>query len=299
MTALALICGTGALPAEVASAHPPAPFVCALDGFLPTGLTPDLTFRIETLGTLLGDLNDRGIASICLCGSIRRPPVDPMAIDAATMPFVPRIVAAMQRGDDGALREVMTIFEEAGFAMKAAHALAPDLLPQSGVLTSAQPGPDVEDALHLAEAALIDMSQNDLGQACVVQDGQVIAREDDGGTDEMLSRLGDPDARSDAEDPINWTLDAVGHMLGDAADWLSGLEERPVTSRNGFLFKAPKTTQDRRADLPTIGPTTARAAAHAGLAGIVIEAGGVIVLDLQAVLDVLNSQDMFLWVRQP
>jgi DUF1009 family protein len=38
-------------------------------------------------------------------------------------------------------------------------------------------------------------------------------------------------------------------------------------------------------------------AAKAGLAGIVIEAGGVMVLDLAAVIETLNAHGMFLWVR--
>jgi DUF1009 family protein len=38
-------------------------------------------------------------------------------------------------------------------------------------------------------------------------------------------------------------------------------------------------------------------AAEAGLDGIVIEAGGVILLDREQVIRVLDSMGMFLWVR--
>jgi UDP-2,3-diacylglucosamine hydrolase len=50
---LALICGTGHLPAAVAAAQPSPPLVCVLEGFAPADLTADITFRLEHLGTFL------------------------------------------------------------------------------------------------------------------------------------------------------------------------------------------------------------------------------------------------------
>lgn len=255
---LALIAGRGALPAAVAAAQADAPLVCGLVPFLPDAVQADVTFRLETLGSLLADLKARGVTRLCLCGSIGRPPVDPAAIDAATLPLVPRIQAALGQGDDGALRAVMAIIEEAGFAILAAHEAAPELVMDEGVPVGSIPPSAGADAAA-GDAALAEMGAADLGQACVARDGAVIAREDEAGTDALLARAG---------------LAA------------------------GLLFKAPKPGQDRRADLPTIGPATAEAARDAGLRGIVIEAGGVIVLDQPRVLALLGEAGMFLWVRK-
>ncbi|MFC3118072.1 UDP-2,3-diacylglucosamine diphosphatase LpxI domain-containing protein [Jhaorihella thermophila] len=63
------------------------------------------------------------------------------------------------------------------------------------------------------------------------------------------------------------------------------------------MFKAPKPGQDRRADLPAIGPETIRGAAVAGLNGVVIEAQGVMVLDRAEVIAECDRLDLFLWVR--
>ena len=52
-----------------------------------------------------------------------------------------------------------------------------------------------------------------------------------------------------------------------------------------------------RVDMPLIGLGTVMRAAEAGLAGIVIEAGGVMLLDPEGVAEVLRAQGMFLWVR--
>ena len=67
----------------------------------------------------------------------------------------------------------------------------------------------------------------------------------------------------------------------------------------GVLFKAPKPGQDRRIDLPTIGPDTVAQAAAAGLAGIAWEAGGVIVLDRAATIEAARAAGLFLWSRAP
>ena len=67
----------------------------------------------------------------------------------------------------------------------------------------------------------------------------------------------------------------------------------------GYGFaKAPKPGQERRIDLPTIGPQTVAGAAKAGLAGLVIEAGGVIVLAREAVIAACDAAGLFLWARE-
>ena len=256
---LALIAGTGDLPRAVLAALPDRPLICALDGFTPS-VTPDVTFRLERLGGFLTTLKARGVTRICMVGGVRRPALALRHFDLATLRLVPTILRGIRQGDDGALRAFIAVLEGHGFRIVGAHEVAPDLLPPAGVLTRAHPaGVHAQDA-QIGEGQVALMGQADLGQACVLRDGQTLATEDDAGTDAMLS----------------------------------GLRDRAA---GGILFKAPKPQQDRRADLPVIGLKTARGAAAAGLAGIVIEAGGVMVLDRAAVIDALDAQGMFLWVR--
>ena len=292
---LALIAGQGALPAAVVAALPSRPLVSALSGQRPDGLTPDIVFQIETLGSFLEDLSRRGIRQVCLCGKVDRPTIDLARIDAATLPLVPRMHEALQLGDDGALRVVIALLEDAGFEVLGAHEAAPGLVMDAGVPTVAQPSDDTPLDVAAALNALADMGAADLGQACIARDGSVVLREDDSGTDALLVRAArqQPQPEDEAQDPFNWTMDMASDLLGAAADWLTGTDAQ----RRGILFKAPKPDQDRRADLPTIGPDTVRGAAKAGLAGIVIEAKGVIVLNQRHVVDMLDRAGMFLWVR--
>ena len=52
---------------------PSRPFIAALDGFPPEGLTADLTFRVERLFPFFAALHDAGIRKIAFAGAVRRP----------------------------------------------------------------------------------------------------------------------------------------------------------------------------------------------------------------------------------
>lgn len=292
---IALIAGRGALPDHVAAALGGHVVVAALDGQPPDRLIPDLTFRLETLGTFLAHLQARGVTGLCMAGAVSRPAIDPARIDAATRPLLPQVMAALQAGDDGALRIVMRLFEAAGLTIHAAHELCPDLLMPAGVPTRARPLPQHQIDARLGWRTLAEMGAADLGQACVIRSATVIAREDARGTDAMLDDVIAGAAAPAADDPFFWTTDAIGDLLDDAADWFSG-PEAPDRA-GGVLCKAPKPAQDRRADLPAIGLATARRAVAARLDGIVIAAEGVMVFDRDAVIATLDAAGMFLWVR--
>lgn len=257
---LALIAGQGALPAAVVSSVPEKPLICALDTTPPDHVTADVTFRLERLGGLLRDLRKMGVTRVCMCGRVSRPEVRFSALDWRTWLLLPRILTALRRGDDGALRIVIAIFEASGFDVLGAHEAAPDLLLPEGCLTHAQPDAAARLAAGLGDQVSRDQSRADLGQACLVTSDAIVARETESGTDAMLRRV--------------------------------------PSAAHAILYKAPKPGQDWRADLPVIGPDTAGLAAKAGLAGIVIEAGGVMVLDQPTVIETLDAAGLFLWVRE-
>ncbi len=259
---LALIAGRGTLPAQVAQAQASAPLIVTLEGYALDGLDPDIVFRLEHLGSLLVELGHRGVTDVCLCGSVDRPQVDPSAIDAATLPLVPLIQAGLAKGDDGALRTLMDLFEQTGFTVRAAQDLLPDLIATAGVLSRAAPTARIREDARRGLQVLAALAPLDVGQSCVVSGGQILAIEALGGTDFMLSTLPDTPLRDGA-----------------------------------VLVKGPKTGQDRRADMPTIGPDTVATAAAAGLAGIVIDAGGVILLDPDEAIEQANAAGLLLWSR--
>ena len=183
---LALIAGLGGLPTILAAslqAQGRSIILCEMYGFMSkvTGDFHRIPFRFETLGTFLSSLKVAGVTEVCMAGAIQRPKVDPSFIDTATMPLVPRLMAAMTKGDDGTLSAVVTLFEEHGFSVIGAHDILPELLPMPGFHTSVEP-PDLTDATAAAKIALIGMGQVDLGQALLLRGSNIIAREDSRGT---------------------------------------------------------------------------------------------------------------------
>lgn len=299
---IALIAGTGGLPPHLAGSlmvQGRTPIICEMRGF-PSEIEGEferIGFRIETLGIFLETLKSLGVTEVCMAGAVQRPNVDPNAIDPATAPLVPRLMAAMAKGDDGTLREIVAIFEEHGFALVGAHEVAPDLLPMAGVHTKTPP-PDLTRERAAAEAALTKMGLADQGQAMLLNDGAVLAVEDARGTAAMLQDFcATLDERGEASDPISFVVETVNDAVEDVADWITGKpDENVITADGAVLFKAPKPDQLLVADMPLIGPDTAMQAAEAGLAGIVIPSDKVMVLDLPQVVAILDAQKMFLWV---
>ncbi|MDS9467533.1 UDP-2,3-diacylglucosamine diphosphatase LpxI [Paracoccus sp. MBLB3053] len=264
MSRIALIAGEGRLASAIASALD-NPLAYALDH-----LTPEVEakpFRLERLVPFLDELTDQGVTQVVFAGAIRRPRIEPDLFDQRTMAIVPKILMGMQSGDDAALRAVLDVFEEAGIHVVSVDEVLPDLVPGEGVLAGEPGSRDQKDAARAA-AIVRGLGPLDVGQGAVVAQGLCLAVEALPGTQAML----------------------------EFVKLHAGLKPDPNGAR-GVLFKAPKPGQDRRIDLPTIGPDTVRQAAEAGLGGIVWEAGGVILLEREAAIAAANEAGLFLWSR--
>ncbi|MDG1170863.1 MAG: UDP-2,3-diacylglucosamine diphosphatase LpxI [Sulfitobacter sp.] len=260
---LALIAGRGRLPAEVAGAQDVAPLVCGYEGMLPDALAVDLTFRLETLGTLLVQLGERGITQVCFCGGIDRPALDPTKLDSETMALVPLFQKALAAGDNGALQVLKDIFEQTGFTVVGSDQLLPDLVARQGVLSETWPDAQMRRDAARGETVLAGLAPLDIGQACVIGAEQVLGVETMGGTDHLLATL-------------------------------------PAKARDmrAVLCKGPKKGQIREIDMPTIGPATIEAAHAAGLAGVIVDEGDVIILEAERCAALANHYGLVLWSRR-
>ena len=213
----------------------------------------------------LRQLEDAGVRSVCFAGAVQRPRLDPALFDPQTATILPRLLAAMGQGDDATLREVLALFEEAGFTITGVADIAPALVPAAGLYAGTMTPRDEADATRAA-AITAALGRVDVGQGAVVQQGLCLAVETLAGTDAMLASLA-----------------TLGHL-------------RPAGAR-GLFYKAPKPLQDRRIDLPTLGPATVAAVADAGLGGIAWQAGGVICLDQAGMIASANRHGLFLCAR--
>jgi DUF1009 family protein len=268
---LGILAGSGNLPAQVAEAAMAAGravFIVGLDGHAePQVLAPypHEFIRFGAAGRIIAALREHGCRELVMIGPVRRPSLFHLRPDVEAAKLLTRIGRAAFAGDDGLLAAVIKILHEEGFSVIGAQTILSEALGPRGLLTRAAPDAaamaDIGRAITVARA----LGAVDVGQGCVVQGGLVLAVEAAEGTDAMLSRCA-PLARSGA---------------------------------GGVLVKLVKPGQDRRADLPTIGPGTVRGAAAAGLRGVAFEAGGTILADRAALVADADAAGLFLLGLDP
>jgi hypothetical protein len=263
---LGILAGGGRLPGQVAAAARAAGrsvFMIGLEGFADPAVLapwPHEVVRILAAGRIIAALREHGCQDLVLVGPVRRPSLLDLRPDAEGARILARIGRAAFAGDDGLLAAVVRVFAEEGFRVVGAHEILNEALGPMGLLSRAAP-----DAVSMADirrgiAVARALGAIDVGQGCVVQQGMVLAVEAAEGTDAMLARCA--------------SLARPG--------------------RGGVLVKLVKPGQDRRADLPTIGPETLRGAADAGLRGVAFEAGGTILAERDAAVAAADATGLFL-----
>lgn len=221
---------------------------------------------VGQIGRVKKLLRSEGCRDLIFIGTVLRPALSEIRLDWGTIRVIGRILSAFRGGDDHLLSGIGRIFEQDGFRMVGIRDAAPDILMPEGCITRAAPDATATADIEKGREVLRALSPFDIGQAVVLIDGHVVAVEDIEGTDGLLARV----ARLRSEGRI-----------------------RAGTGR-GVLVKAPKTSQDLRFDLPTVGATTVEGAAKAGLAGIAIVAGHTIAADSQAMIEAADGAGLFI-----
>lgn len=268
---LGIIAGSGALPTRVAGAAVAAGrsvFIVGLEGFADAALLapfPHAFARIGAAGRIKDLLRGNGCQDLVLIGGVRRPSIFEMRPDAEGAKILARIGKAAFAGDDGLLAAVVRVLGEEGFRVLGAQDVLREAQAPVGLLSRA--APDSQAMADIARGVTVARALGgaDVGQGCVVQQGLVLAVEAIEGTDAMLARCA----------PL----------------------ARP--GPGGVLVKIAKPGQERRADLPAIGPATISAAAAAGLRGIAFEAGGALLADRAATLALADDKGLFILGLDP
>jgi UDP-2,3-diacylglucosamine hydrolase len=251
---IGILAGGGRLPlmiAESVIARGGAPHIVGIEGEADAAIArlPHTWVNWGQVGRMVATLRAEGGGTMVIAGGVRRPDLWKLRPDWGFFLSVAQILAMMRGGDDSVLSRVVRFFEAKGLKVLGAHEVAPDLLLRGGRLgAAALDGQSRADA-ELGFAVRAALGPLDAGQAVVVAGGKVLAIEGAEGTDAMLARV----------------AAMQGIRAGDG--------------RSGVLAKGPKPGQELRVDMPAIGPRTVELVASAGLAGMALEAGAVLLLD--------------------
>lgn len=261
---LGIIAGRGDLPVrlvEAARASGREVYVLAIKNQVdqPLDGIPHDWIRLGAAGKALDLLRANGVVDLVFAGAVKRPSLGALMPDARMARFLAK-VAGRALGDDGLLRAIVAEFESEGFRVVGADEVLGGLVMARGQLGRHAPDDgawsDIRRGIEIARA----IGALDIGQSAIVQQGMVLGVEGVEGTDALIERC-------------------------------AGLRR---AGPGGVLVKAKKPHQDRRVDLPTIGPETVARAAAAGLRGIAVEADHALMIDRARVVAEADRLGLFL-----
>ncbi|WP_045682429.1 LpxI family protein [Martelella endophytica] len=270
---IAIVAGNGRLPHYVAEAARRAgnePFIIRLSGESSDDWTgySSMEAGLGAFAPVVAALKQRGISKVVLSGGVRtRPEWSSLRPTFRILLALPAIWRKLSSGgDDKVLRMVIALFEQHGFEIIGAQAIAGELLVGEGALGAVTPDEKARADIAAACEAARAIGLLDIGQGAVSVGGRVVAVEGAEGTDQMLDR-------------VRWMREV----------------DRVSPMRPGVLVKLCKPQQEERADLPSIGPETVRAAIAAGLSGIAIEAGRALILDRAETIRAADAAGLFIF----
>lgn len=256
--ALGIISGSGELPRVLIEACQESGrpyFVLALQDMadeetvLMAGEANHAWIRFGAIGKAMDLCRKHGVTELVMAGRVTRPKISSIRPDLKGAKLLARISTQFFGGDNELLASIVTFLEEEGFRVAGAEEIVTDLLTPEGMIGSIYPDKraqaDIETGARIARA----IGALDVGQAVIVQGGQVLGVEAVEGTDGLIERC--------------------QHLKQE--------------EKGGVLVKVKKPQQEKRVDLPTIGTSTIEHLAACGFAGVAIEAGASLILNRREV----------------
>ena len=220
---------------------------------------PHCFAKIAEAGKMMKAFKKNDIHHIVLAGGIKRPSLKELIPDWEGMKILAKL-AMKKMSDDNLFRALINEIENMGFKILGIEEVVPEMMFYEGVYGKVKPSKEDMDDIERGFTVAKALGAVDVGQAVVVQEGMVLAVEAIEGTDMVLSRA------------------AALKKPGKA----------PV------MVKVLKPKQDMRVDLPAIGILTIEQLKKYGIKGIAVEAGGVLLIEREAVIKMANDNGIFI-----
>lgn len=261
---LGILAGGGGLPREIADSAAErgiAVSIVAIDGEADGDFGPHPVTVVNwgQIGAMVRALKACRASELIIVGHVHRPELAGLKPDLGFFRYLPNLIRIVASGgDDSVLRRVVRFFEQRGLRVVGPAEAAPELVVGEGPLGLVRATPDHQSDIAKGLAVIRALGAYDIGQGVIVRNGRLLAIEGVEGTDRM-----------------------IGRVRGEGAQG------------RGVLVKRSKPGQDLRVDMPAIGPATVDGVRAAGLAGIAVEAGGVLVADRTRTIARAESLGMF------
>ena len=262
---LGMIAGSGMMPVEIIRhCHQTGReiFVAGIEPYAEEAAlkdVPHIFAKIGEAGKMLKAFAKNDVHDIVLAGGIKRPSFKELIPDWEGAKLMAKL-AIKKMSDNNMFLAVIDEIERHGFKVVGIEEVVPGMMFSEGVYGKVKPTAEDMDDIRRGIKVAKALGAVDVGQAAVVQEGMVLAVEAIEGTDMMLSRA------------------ATVKKKGKA----------PV------MVKVLKPGQDMRVDLPAIGLQTIEQLKKYGIKGIAVEAGGILLIEREAVIKMANESGIFI-----
>ena len=212
---------------------------------------------IGKFGQILKLIKSKKCKKVIFAGNIVRPRISKLKLDLKGIYYMPRIIKAFKLGDAAVLKELIKILSENKIRVIKLNTYNQDLTLKKGCHTKIKP--NYSDLLLIKKGIQILNKSNAFNhvQALVINNNKIVSLEKRKGTKHMLKTI------------------------------------KKKNSIKNLLIKMPKTKQDLRVDLPTIGLDTLKDCRRANIKGIVMKANQNIFLDKLESLKFANKNKIF------
>lgn len=263
---VAVLAGKGWLPKHVYTACQEKGIQCEIIGLegqtsaeIFAGIEYE-TFPLHSVSKIINKLKAGNIKYLVLAGKIKRSSISKLLLDLKGAKLLTMIIKS-GLNDSAVLGSVISFLEKEGFTIVPSEIIADNLVIKKGTLTKVKPTDNDMQDIKKGTQILKAIATFDVGQALVIQNGLVLGIEAVEGTDQLIKRCGE----------------------------VQQVQERCI------LLKVCKPNQDRRVDLPCIGPDTIKNIHKYNLKGIGVEAGASLILDQESTIAEADKLGIFIY----
>tara|TARA_Y100000992_G_C21247847_1_gene484262 strand:+ start:629 stop:1417 length:789 start_codon:yes stop_codon:yes gene_type:complete len=212
--------------------------------------------NIGKFGKILELIHSKKCKKVIFAGNIIKPKISKLKLDLKGLYYIPRILKASKIGDAAILKELIKILAENKIKVISLNSYNPEMTLKKGCYTKIKPTKDDLIIIKNGIKHLKSINAYNHVQGLIINDKKIVKLESKKGTKQMIKSL------------------------------------RISTDKN-ILVKIPKSKQDLRADLPTVGLDTLKDCKRAKIKGIALKGGQNIFLNKDKSIKFANLNKMF------
>ena len=212
--------------------------------------------NIGKFGEIIKLIHSKKCRKVIFAGNIIKPVISKLKLDLKGIFYIPRVIKAAKMGDAAILKELIKILDENKIKVISLNTFNKELTLKKGCYTKIKPSISDKVIIKKGIRELKKLNPHDHVQAIVVNNNRIVSYEKKNGTKNMLDKIKN-------------------------------------SNQSNILIKMPKSKQDLRVDLPTIGLNTLKDCKKASIKGIVVKANQNIFLNKYQSLKFANINKIF------